>query len=106
MAPKRRSQNEKQVQEKKVKQDLYVIEHKINELSDIGNLMRIECIEMTQCSKSGHPTSCSSIADIFSCLFFSKFGLKLNVSDPSSYENERLVLSKGHAAPILYSAWK
>ena len=89
-----------------MKVEKLLIEYKGTELSDIGNLMRIESIKMTEASKSGHPTSCSSIADIMACLFFSKYGMKIDLKDPSSYENERLVLSKGHAAPILYSAGK
>lgn len=60
---------------------------------------------MTEASKSGHPTSCASLAELVSCLFFCEHGLKVKVSDPNAYENERLILSKGHAAPILYSVW-
>ena len=41
-----------------------------------------------------------------SCLFFSEWGMKINYLNPGEYCNERLVLSKGHAAPILYSCWK
>jgi len=78
---------------------------KVDELNDIANLMRIECIEMTSACNSGHPTSCSSLSELMSCLFFSEYGLKVKVSEPNAYENERLILSKGHAAPILYSAW-
>ncbi len=68
-------------------------------------MIRIDSIEMTNASKSGHPTSCASLADVMACLFFSPYGMKIDIADPSSYENERLVLSKGHAAPALYSAW-
>jgi transketolase len=54
-------------------------------------------------TKSGHPTSCSSIADIFSVLFFHESGLKFHSKNPSHFLNDRLVLSKGHSAPLLYS---
>jgi len=60
---------------------------------------------MTNKSQSGHPTSCSSIADMMSCLFFSKEGMQLDTKALKNKKSERLILSKGHAAPILYSAW-
>lgn len=50
-----------------------------------------------------HPTSCSSIAEILSVLFFNTMHYKIsNPKDPSS---DRFVLSKGHACPALYAAW-
>lgn len=73
------------------------------ELQDLANKLRIHSITATNASKSGHPTSCSSIAEIMSVLFFHTMRYKLTAPrDPSS---DRLVLSKGHAAPILYAAW-
>ncbi|XP_048512139.1 transketolase-like protein 2 isoform X1 [Athalia rosae] len=75
----------------------------IQELKDIANKLRIHSIRSTQVSKSGHPTSCSSMAEIMSVLFFHTMRYKVSVpKDPS---NDRFVLSKGHAAPILYAAW-
>ena len=70
-------------------------------LRDIANLLRMHSIRMTQASNSGHPTSCASMAEIMACLFFSKSGLRLNLSAPKSLANDKFVLSKGHAAPIL-----
>lgn len=52
---------------------------------------------------SGHPTSCLSAADIVAVLFFYAMHY-----DPYNYENpdnDRFILSKGHAAPLLYAAW-
>lgn len=75
----------------------------IRELKDIATKLRIHSIEATQASKSGHPTSCASMAEIMSVLFFHTMRYKVSVPrDPS---NDRFVLSKGHAAPILYAAW-
>ena len=71
---------------------------------DIANWLRIDSINAVHVSKSGHPTSCSSIADIFSVLFFHEEGLKFDAQNPAHFLNDRIVLSKGHAAPILYSA--
>lgn len=61
---------------------------------------------MTEASKSGHPTSCASIAEIMSVLFFDKSGMHYDCKNPKeSFTSDRFVLSKGHAAPILYAAW-
>ncbi|XP_012055050.1 PREDICTED: transketolase isoform X1 [Atta cephalotes] len=75
----------------------------IQELRDIANKLRIHSIETTQASKSGHPTSCSSMAEIMSVLFFHT--MRYKVSAPRDANSDRFVLSKGHAAPILYAAW-
>lgn len=50
---------------------------------------------------SRHPTSCASIADIMAVLFFDK--LRLCLDFPLHKSSDRFVLSKGHAAPILYA---
>lgn len=48
-----------------------------------------------------HPTSCSSMAEIMSVLFFHT--MRYKVSAPKDPSSDRFVLSKGHAAPILYA---
>ncbi|CAH1979389.1 unnamed protein product [Acanthoscelides obtectus] len=75
----------------------------VQELKDIANKIRIHSITSTQAAKSGHPTSCSSIAEILSVLFFNT--MRYKVSSPRDPSNDRFVLSKGHAAPALYAAW-
>uniref|UniRef100_A0AAR2LA11 transketolase n=1 Tax=Pygocentrus nattereri TaxID=42514 RepID=A0AAR2LA11_PYGNA len=50
-----------------------------------------------------HPTSCCSVAEIMSVLFFHT--MKYRPDDPKNPNNDRFVLSKGHAAPALYSIW-
>jgi len=75
----------------------------LQQLRDIANRLRIDSIESTNASKSGHPTSCCSIAEIMSVLFFHT--MKYKVSEPRDVSSDRFVLSKGHAAPILYAAW-
>ncbi|XP_075230346.1 transketolase-like protein 2 isoform X2 [Lycorma delicatula] len=72
-------------------------------LKDIANKLRIDSIKATDASKSGHPTSCASMAEIMSVLFFHTMRYKL--SAPKDASNDRFILSKGHAAPILYAAW-
>ncbi|CAL1544792.1 unnamed protein product [Lymnaea stagnalis] len=75
----------------------------IQSLKDIANKLRIHSIEATNASNSGHPTSCCSAADIMSVLFFHT--MRYTIKEPRHPNNDRFVLSKGHAAPILYAAW-
>ncbi|XP_018322655.1 transketolase-like protein 2 isoform X2 [Agrilus planipennis] len=72
-------------------------------LQDIANRLRIYSVQSTNACKSGHPTSCSSMAEIMSVLFFHT--MRYKVSAPRDPSSDRFVLSKGHAAPILYAAW-
>jgi len=57
---------------------------------------------MTNEAGSGHPTSCLSSAEIITSLFFKE--MKYDITDPFNSDNDEFILSKGHAAPILYSA--
>jgi transketolase len=75
----------------------------IQELRDIANKLRIHSILSTDAGKSGHPTSCASMAEIMAVLFFQT--MRYKVSAPKDASNDRFILSKGHAAPILYAAW-
>lgn len=50
-----------------------------------------------------HPTTSSSIAEILSVLFFNT--MRYKITEPRDPSSDRLVLSKGHAAPALYGAW-
>ena len=52
-----------------------------------------------------HPTSCSSIAEILSVIFFDEAGMHFHSKDPHNPANDKFILSKGHAAPIYYAAW-
>jgi len=65
--------------------------------------LRIESIRATSESGTGHPTSCCSAADIVAALFFSV--MRYDPKNPRNQNNDRFVLSKGHAAPLLYAAW-
>lgn len=76
---------------------------KLQLLNDIANKLRIHSIESTNASKSGHPTSCASMAEIMSVLFFHT--MRYKVTEPRDASSDRFVLSKGHSAPILYAAW-
>ncbi|MFA5829919.1 MAG: transketolase [Candidatus Gracilibacteria bacterium] len=75
----------------------------IEKLSKIGNQLRIHSIVETEASGSGHPSSCLSAADIAAALFFRV--MRYFPQDPKHPNNDRFILSKGHAAPLLYAAW-
>lgn len=61
---------------------------------------------MIEKSKSGHTTTCASIAELMAVLFFSEHGMNYNPKLPAEcFASDRFVLSKGHAAPILYAVW-
>ena len=68
-----------------------------------ATLLRIESIRATTEAGSGHPTSCCSAADIVATLFFGV--MRYDPQDPKCPGNDRFILSKGHAAPLLYAAW-
>lgn len=72
-------------------------------LQDKATRLRIDSVRSTSAAGSGHPTSCASAAEIMSVLFFSV--MRYDPRDPKNPANDVFVLSKGHAAPILYSAW-
>ena len=74
------------------------------ELRDVANILRRDVLKMTTAAGSGHPTSCLSCAEIISTLFFHE--MKFNPSDFKNPDNDEFILSKGHAAPILYAALK
>lgn len=72
-------------------------------LKGIANQLRIHSIAATTAAGSGHPTSCCSAADIVAALFFGH--MRYDPKNPHFYNNDRFILSKGHAAPLLYAAW-
>ena len=80
-----------------------MIETDIELLKGIANQLRIHSIEATTAAGSGHPTSCCSAADVVAALFFGH--MKYDAKNPHYYNNDRFILSKGHAAPLLYAAW-
>ena len=75
----------------------------IETLKGIANQLRIHSIAATTAAGSGHPTSCCSAADIVAALFFDH--MRYDPKNPHYYNNDRFILSKGHAAPLLYAAW-
>jgi transketolase len=72
-------------------------------LKNIATRLRIDSARATSEAGSGHPTSCFSMAELMAALFFAE--LRFDPKDPKNPDSDRFVLSKGHAAPILYAAW-
>jgi transketolase len=72
-------------------------------LKNVATQLRIDSIRSTSEAGSGHPTSCMSMADVMSALFFAE--MRFDPKNPKNPQADRFVLSKGHAAPILYAAW-
>src|SRR3989344_3678922 len=72
-------------------------------LSLVAKRLRHHVLHMTTRAGSGHPTTCLSSAELMACLFFSE--MRYNVKNPQDLANDEFVLSKGHAAPILWAAY-
>src|SRR3954469_10274695 len=72
-------------------------------LSGIANQLRIHSITSTTAAGSGHPTSSCSAADLVAALFFGH--MRFDPKNPHYRNNDRFILSKGHAAPLLYAVW-
>ena len=74
----------------------------INELKKISKQIRENIVEMVYSAQSGHIGGSLSIADIFAVLYFNEMNIDIK---NSKWENrDRLVLSKGHCSPALYSS--
>ncbi len=78
-------------------------EETIELLREKATRLRIDSLRATTAAGSGHPTSCLSAADLMSALFFHV--MRYDPRNPGNRGNDLFVLSKGHAAPILYAAW-
>ena len=75
----------------------------IDTLRERARRMRVSSIKATTQAGSGHPSSCLSAADLTAVLFFQE--MRYDPSDPHNRANDRFVLSKGHAAPLLWAAF-
>ncbi|MBU0467086.1 MAG: transketolase [Nanoarchaeota archaeon] len=74
----------------------------VEQLINVAHVLKRDVAEMTTAAGSGHPSSCFSCAEIMAALFFHE--MKYNPKDPNNLDNDEFILSKGHAAPILYSS--
>src|SRR5436853_6149472 len=75
----------------------------IDALKEKGRRLRIDSLKATTEAGSGHPSSCLSAADLTSVIFFHE--MQFDPKDPHNPGNDRFILSKGHAAPLLWAAY-
>lgn len=71
------------------------------QLQRVANDVRIGIIEGVHSAKAGHPGGSLSCTEILTYLYFKE--MNIDPKDPRKADRDRLVLSKGHAAPALYS---
>ena len=71
---------------------------------ELGQQLRVDSIRSSNVTKSGHPTSSMSAADLMAVLL-AKY-LHYDFGSPDDPRNDHLVFSKGHASPLLYSIYK
>lgn len=74
----------------------------VEKIQEKARRLSILSMMATTAAGSGHPTSCMSAAELIAATFF--HAMHFDPKNPGSRESDRFVLSKGHAAPILYAA--
>jgi transketolase len=76
----------------------------VQQWTNLAQQLRVDSIRSTTAAGSGHPTSSMSAADLLSVLAISY--LHYDFDEPQNPNNDHLIFSKGHAAPLLYSFYK
>ena len=76
----------------------------VQQWTNLAQQLRVDSIRCTTAAGSGHPTSSMSAADLLAVLGLSY--LHYDFDDPKNPNNDHLIFSKGHAAPLLYSFYK
>ena len=74
----------------------------VDSIKEKARRLSVLSIMATTAAGSGHPTSCMSAAELVAGTFF--YAMKFDPQNPNSPDGDRFVLSKGHAAPVLYAA--
>ncbi|MCX4570190.1 transketolase [Streptomyces viridodiastaticus] len=74
------------------------------ELAELGQQLRVDSVRAAAAAGSGHPTSSMSAADLMAVLF--AHHLRYDFERPDHPANDRFVLSKGHASPLMYATYK
>ncbi|MBN1298679.1 MAG: transketolase [Actinobacteria bacterium] len=77
---------------------------KIKDIEKISKLLRYYIILSTTEAGSGHPTSSLSAVELMSVLLFGGF-FKYKIDNTGYEQNDRIIFSKGHAAPLMYAMW-
>ena len=76
----------------------------IDKIEKISKLIRYFILISTTRAGSGHPSSSLSAVELMSTLFFEGF-FKFKINHIEYMNNDRLIFSKGHASPLMYSLW-
>lgn len=79
-------------------------QEQLHQWHELAQQLRVDSIRATTVAGSGHPTSSMSPADIMAVLLSNYLCYDFN--DPQNPNNDRFILSKGHAAPLLYAMYK
>ncbi len=74
------------------------------QLTELGQQLRVDSVRAAAAAGSGHPTSSMSAADLMAVLLANH--LRYDFDRPAHPGNDRFILSKGHASPLLYAAYK
>lgn len=74
----------------------------VEELSEIARQLRLDILDTTTRAGSGHPSSSFSATEIATALYFGGV-LRYRADEPDWPERDRFIMSKGHAAPLLYA---
>jgi transketolase len=74
------------------------------QLTELGQQLRVDSVRVAAAAGSGHPTSSMSAADLMAVLLARH--LRYDFARPAHPGNDRFILSKGHASPLLYAAYK
>jgi len=75
-----------------------------DKLKKLSQLIRYDILTSTTEAKSGHPTTSLSAVELMTVLYFGGF-LHTDLNNPKSPTNDRVVFSKGHASPLIYSLY-
>ena len=74
----------------------------ISNLKETARTMRMDIINMIAAANSGHPGGSLSAVEVITALYFKE--MRHDPKNPTWPDRDRFILSKGHAAPALYSA--
>lgn len=75
-----------------------------DQLAELGQQLRVDAVRAADAAQSGHPTSSMSAADLGAVLLANH--LRYDFAQPDHPGNDRLILSKGHASPLLYAMYR
>ncbi|MHB8078482.1 MAG: transketolase [Candidatus Krumholzibacteriia bacterium] len=80
------------------------MDEELQRMAELGRQLRVDSIRCTTAAGSGHPTSSMSAADLMAVVL-ARY-LRYDWARPDNPNNDRLIFSKGHASPLLYSMYK